>query len=59
MSLIKCLGDCKYQRDGYCELESVFNWQGSVGGNDCIYHMDTETKNSLESSGDGLGNISD
>jgi hypothetical protein len=37
MSLITCLGSCVYQKEGYCSLDSISAWKGTVQGKSCIY----------------------
>lgn len=63
MSLIACLGNCKYQRDGYCCLERISDWKGPVQGSDCIYYVPADAPSgdiiSAKNSGDGLSDIAD
>ncbi|MGI5936241.1 MAG: hypothetical protein ACOX7I_05535 [Oscillospiraceae bacterium] len=62
MSFIACLGNCKYQRDGYCSLERISDWKGPVQGSDCIYYVPADTPweadGSAENGGDSISDIS-
>ncbi len=60
MSLIACLGNCKYQRDGYCCLERISDWKGPVQGSDCIYYVPvSEAVGSVQNGADSLSNVAD
>ena len=53
MSFIACLGNCKYQKDGYCSLERISGWNGTDAGGDCIYFTP------MTSSKEGCGSTQD
>lgn len=53
MSFIACLGNCKYQKDGYCSLERVSDWNGNGSGSDCIYYTPTTQTEKSASAQDG------
>ncbi|MPM74961.1 hypothetical protein SDC9_121950 [bioreactor metagenome] len=45
MSTINCSLDCSYQRDGYCELNSVENISVCNGRNECLYYKKNQKHN--------------
>ena len=70
MSLITCLGSCKYQKNGYCSLDSIISntvkWENSAEGDSCIYYSKKEpqerssqkqSQKQSEYSSDGFSNI--
>lgn len=60
MSLIICLGDCKYQKDGYCSLDKVTAWTGPAAGTDCIYFVPSSgAKDPADSGQDSLDGLPD
>ena len=45
MSIIQCANDCKYQHDGYCQLETISTVTNSKGG--CPHYLSKDGSNSL------------
>ncbi len=42
MGLISCNSDCKYQKDGYCELESIEKINNSIIAQGCAYYINSK-----------------
>lgn len=44
MSLIQCTNDCKFQKDGYCNLEKAGRMTNAANEvkSDCLYYQQSE-----------------
>jgi len=47
MGIIPCDSDCKYQKDGYCTLESVEKVNNSVIAQGCAHYIDVKERNNI------------
>lgn len=45
MGIILCNSDCKYQKDGYCTLESIEKINNSVVSQGCAYYINIKEIN--------------
>lgn len=57
MSFITCLGNCKYQKDGYCRLERVSDWNGTASGKNCVYFTASGSAENSRSAEDGENSL--
>ncbi|MFY9198246.1 MAG: hypothetical protein WBK75_02360 [Acutalibacteraceae bacterium] len=49
MGIISCNSDCKYQKDGYCTLDSIEKINNSTVSQGCAYYINIkEIKESSE-----------
>lgn len=44
MSFVHCSCDCKYQQDGFCNLEKASEITNVIKQNGCLYYVARETK---------------
>lgn len=47
-SLIPCGKKCKFQKDGYCNLEQITVLSNLTQDNECIYFIPFEDKNDIK-----------
>lgn len=50
MSMIRCEHPCKYQKEGYCELDRAVSAVSAISYvNDCIYYVPARRKSPRKS----------